>query len=135
MLLRLRSQLIFTRKKLFPTSAGKTHKHSCTFAMINRGHLELATSPISQTMEYMTAHDRRTTFLAIRLYHVIYTMMRTGSRWCGSPTCSTSSLRKRLDRQWVPLKYLKYLLNGLRWDIPPQRIWNFHIILHSLWPY
>ena len=35
------------------------------------------------------------------------------------------------DRQWVPQKYLKYLLTGLRWDIPPQRIWNSHIILHS----
>ena len=23
----------------------------------------------------------------------------------------------------------------LRWDIPPQRIWNSHIILHCLWPY
>ena len=38
-------------------------------------------------MEDMTAHDRRTTFLAIRLYHVIYTVLRTGSRWGGSPTC------------------------------------------------
>ena len=38
-----------------------------------------------------------------------------------------SSLRKRLDCQWVPLKYLKYLLNGLRSDVPPQRIWNSHI--------
>ena len=33
--------------------------------------------------------------------------------------------------QWVPLKYHKYLLNGLRTNIPPQRIWNSHIILHS----
>ena len=40
-----------------------------------------------QTMEDMTAHDRRTTFLAIRLYHVIYTVLRTGSWWHGSPTC------------------------------------------------
>ena len=35
---------------------------------------------VKQTMEDMTAHDRRTTFLAIRLYHVIYTVLRTGSR-------------------------------------------------------
>ena len=40
-----------------------------------------------QTMEDMTAHDRRTTFLAIRLYHVIYTVLRTGSRWHSSSTC------------------------------------------------
>ena len=32
-------------KNFMPTSAGKTHKRSCTSAMINRGHLELATSP------------------------------------------------------------------------------------------
>ena len=31
-------------------------------------------------MEDMTAHDRRTTCLAIRLYHVIYTVLCTGSR-------------------------------------------------------
>ena len=37
-------------------------------------------------MEDMTAHDRRTTFLAIRLYQVIYTALRTVSRWRGSPT-------------------------------------------------
>ena len=39
------------------------------------------------------------------------------------------SLWERLhfvDCQWVPLKYLKYFLNGLRWDSPPQRIWNSH---------
>ena len=36
--------------------------------------------PYYQTMEDMTAHDRRTTFLAIRLYHVIYNVLRTGSR-------------------------------------------------------
>ena len=29
-------------------------------------------------MEDMAAHDRRTTFLAIRLYHVIYNVLRTG---------------------------------------------------------
>ena len=40
-----------------------------------------------QTMQDTTAHDRRTTFLAIRLYHVIYTVLRTGSRWRGSPKC------------------------------------------------
>ena len=28
----------------------------------------------------MTAHDRRTTLLAIHLYHVIYTELRTGTR-------------------------------------------------------
>ena len=42
----------------------------------------------------------------------------------------TSSLRERLDYQWIPHKYL---LDGLRSDIPPQRIWNSHIILHSSW--
>ena len=40
-----------------------------------------------QTMQDRTAHDCRTTFLAIRLYHVIYIVLRTGSRWRGSPTC------------------------------------------------
>ena len=35
----------------------------------------------NQTMEDTTAHDRRTTFLAIRLYHVIYPVLRAGSRW------------------------------------------------------
>ena len=45
-----------------------------------------------QTMEDMTAHDRRTTFLAIRLYHVIYPVLRTGSRWRGSPMCSKQAV-------------------------------------------
>ena len=38
-------------------------------------------------MEDMTAHDRRTTFLAIRLYHVIYIVLHTGSGWRSSSTC------------------------------------------------
>ena len=41
-----------------------------------------------------------------------------------------SSLRKRLGDQWVPLKYF---LNGLRSEAPPQQIWNSHIILHLSW--
>ena len=50
--------LNFTCKKLLPTSAGKkeqqcagTHKRSCIFPMINRGRLELATSPICMETE------------------------------------------------------------------------------------
>ena len=35
----------------------------------------------------MTAQDRRTTHLAIRLYHVIYTVLRTGTRSRGSSKC------------------------------------------------
>ena len=35
----------------------------------------------------MAARDRRTTLLAIRLYHVIYTVLRTGTRWRGLSKC------------------------------------------------
>ena len=42
---------------------------------------------VAQTMVDMTTHDRRTTLFAIRLYHVIYTVPRTGTRWRGSSTC------------------------------------------------
>ena len=39
----------------------------------SRGRSDDFLEPVTQTMEDITAHDRRTTFLAIRLYHVIYT--------------------------------------------------------------
>ena len=46
-------------KKLLPTSAGKTHKRSCTFAVINRGRLELTTSPIPWAIPSCKVHTAR----------------------------------------------------------------------------
>ena len=40
-------------------------------------------------------HDRprpQNNLLAIRLYHVIYTVLRTGTRWHGSSTCKKQSV-------------------------------------------
>ena len=48
----------------------------------------------------MTAHDRRTTLLAIRLgYHVIYTVLRTGTRWRVHPSVESmqSAWKTRLS--------------------------------------
>ena len=58
-------------------------------------------------------HDTQNTLLAIHLYHVIYTVLRTSTQWRSSSKCrkQACSLCERLDYQWVPLKYRKYLLN------------------------
>ena len=40
-----------------------------------------------QTMVDMTARRPQNTRLAIRLYHVIYTVLRTGTQWRGSSRC------------------------------------------------
>ena len=69
---------IFTRKQFLPTSVGNaqaqlqllqvTRKRSCTFGMINRGHLELATSPIM--LHQVLYHYRDYDFASI--HHKIY---------------------------------------------------------------
>ena len=48
--------------------------------------------PRKQTMVDMATHDRRTTLLAIRQYHVIYTVLRTGTRWRGSSKCKKQAV-------------------------------------------
>ena len=59
-------------------------------------------------MEDMTVHDRRTTFLAIA-YTTWSTLCCVGLQAVGDavhPRVEASSRRERLDRQWVPVKYL-----------------------------
>ena len=51
------------------------------------------------------------------------------------PSVESKQSAWKTSGQWVPLKHLKYLLNGLRSEVPPQQIWNSHIILHSSWLY
>ena len=48
-------------------------------ALDNVRNWRIRVEEVVQTMEDMTAHKSRTTFLAIRLYHVIYTVLHTGS--------------------------------------------------------
>ena len=38
----------------------------------------------------------------------------------------------KLYDEWVPLKYFKYLLNGLRTKVLPQRIWNIILLFYLL---
>ena len=69
--------------------------------------------------------------LAIRLYHVIYTIFRIQALSDAVlPSVGTKQSAWKLDCQWVPLKILRYRPNGFRSDIPHQRIWNSHKILH-----
>ena len=49
------------------------------------------------------------------------------------PSVESKQSAWKTSGKWVPLEFLKYLFNGLRSEVEPQRIWNFHIILHPSW--
>ena len=68
--------------------------------------------------------------LAIRRYHVIYTIPYTGTQWRGSSKCRKQTVCVELDDHGMSSS-LHDLHKGLKSEIPPQRIWNSHIILHS----
>ena len=70
-------------------------------------YLILLQAIISQTMVDMTAHDRRTTLLAIRLYHVIYTVLRSlYDRLYWTPSASSKQSVKDNEvvvSDWLPM--------------------------------
>ena len=73
--------------------------------------------------------------LAIRQYHVIYTIPYTGTQWRGPSKCRKQTVCVELDDHGMSSSkiapYLHDLHISLRSEVRPQRIWNSHIILHS----
>ena len=51
------------------------------------------------------------------------------------PSVENKQSAWKTSDKWVLLEFLKYLFNGLRSKVEPQRIWNSHIILHPSWLY
>ena len=86
-------------------------------------------------------HDRRTPFQpsTYTTWSTLYSLQALSDAVHPSLESKQSVWNfERLDCQRVPPEYLKYLLKhvkGLRSDVPPQRIWNSYIILHSSWLY
>ena len=67
----------------------KNRHHILYILLLTKTFLEQRTGEVGKRKSDNGGHDRRATFLAIRLYHVIYTVLRTGSGWRGSSTCIT----------------------------------------------
>ena len=96
-----------------PTSTGRTCKRSCTFAMINRGRLELTTSPVVLTRLKMQSQD---------LPRFVNMHSFSWTRWHAYDFC--------LCRQ----EFSGGTLSGLQMDLSPKW-WPYHIHWYKFFVY